>query len=228
RSRPDCPRHSAAGSCLRRGMAESRIAWFCLCRCFDRTGRPRPTHRPAQSRATQRPLIRRALCSISCDALGRQRNAQCAAFANHYRGRQARTGQCASVAGIAGKRIIGAARGSSHRGNFVEPACALKIRITRKKRGAAKNVISTMGRRRTEWISLAAIIAMLSAWATITFAEHTRRWKQSTYDEFLKGTTHGVAVRSDGRLELAPKFAQLADADASYLWAVKLDSKGTP
>jgi sugar lactone lactonase YvrE len=35
-------------------------------------------------------------------------------------------------------------------------------------------------------------------------------------------------VRSDGRLELAPKFTQLADADASYLWAVKLDSKGTP
>src|SRR5499433_2480722 len=85
-----------------------------------------------------------------------------------------------------------------------------------------------MGRRRTKWISLAAIIAMLFASATITLAEHTRRWKQSTYDEFLKGTTRGIAVRSDGRLELAPKFAQLADADASYLWAVKLDSKGTP
>jgi hypothetical protein len=67
--------------------------------------------------------------------------------------------------------------------------------------------------------------AMCTAIAT---AEHTRRWRQSTYDEFLKGTTHGIAVRSDGRLELAPKFTQLADADASYLWAVRLDSKGTP
>jgi len=28
--------------------------------------------------------------------------------------------------------------------------------------------------------------------------------------------------------ELAPKFTQLADADASYLWSVKLDSKGVP
>ncbi len=37
-------------------------------------------------------------------------------------------------------------------------------------------------------------------------AEHTRRWRQSSYDEFVKGTAHGVAVRSDGRLELAPKF----------------------
>jgi WD40 repeat protein len=60
-----------------------------------------------------------------------------------------------------------------------------------------------------------------------SLAEHTRRWRQSTYDEFLKGTAHGVAVRSDGRLELAPKFTLLADADASYLWSVRLDPKGT-
>jgi outer membrane protein assembly factor BamB len=58
-------------------------------------------------------------------------------------------------------------------------------------------------------------------------SEHTRRWRQSTYDEFLKGTAHGVAVRSDGRLELAPKFTLLADADASYLWSVRLDPNGT-
>jgi outer membrane protein assembly factor BamB len=58
-------------------------------------------------------------------------------------------------------------------------------------------------------------------------AEHTRRWLQSTYEEFLKGNAHGVAVRSDGRLELAPKFTFLADADASYLWSLRLDPKGT-
>ncbi|MGB7282402.1 MAG: hypothetical protein WBE13_09090 [Candidatus Acidiferrum sp.] len=57
-------------------------------------------------------------------------------------------------------------------------------------------------------------------------AEHTRRWLETTYDEFLKGTAHGVAVRSDGRLELAPKFTLLADADASYLWSLRLDPKG--
>ena len=70
--------------------------------------------------------------------------------------------------------------------------------------------------------------AILAVCAGIATAEHTRRWRQSTYDEFLKGTTHGIAVRSDGRLELAPKFTQLADADASYLWSLKLDGKGTP
>lgn len=57
-------------------------------------------------------------------------------------------------------------------------------------------------------------------------ADHTRRWRQSTYDEFLKGTAHGVAVRSDGHLELAPKFTLLADADASYLWSLRVDPKG--
>jgi WD40 repeat protein len=57
-------------------------------------------------------------------------------------------------------------------------------------------------------------------------AEHTRRWRISTYEEFLKGKANGVAVRSDGRLELAPKFALIADADASYLWCLRTDPKG--
>jgi sugar lactone lactonase YvrE len=73
-----------------------------------------------------------------------------------------------------------------------------------------------------------AAAGLALVFAGIATAEHSRRWRQSTYDEFLKGTTHGIAVRSDGRLELAPKFTQLADADASYLWALKLDAKGTP
>ena len=57
-------------------------------------------------------------------------------------------------------------------------------------------------------------------------AEHTRTWRQASYEDFLKGTPHGIAVRSDGRLELAPKFTLIADADASYLWSLRIDSKG--
>ncbi len=33
-------------------------------------------------------------------------------------------------------------------------------------------------------------------------------------------------MRSDGHLELAPKFSLLADADASYLWSLKTDANG--
>src|SRR6202163_3051338 len=73
-------------------------------------------------------------------------------------------------------------------------------------------------------ILVACLLAVVCAFAAR--AEHTRRWRISTYEEFLKGTAHGVAVRSDGRLELAPKFALIADADASYLWSLRTDPKG--
>jgi sugar lactone lactonase YvrE len=62
--------------------------------------------------------------------------------------------------------------------------------------------------------------------ASPVLAEHTRTWRQGSYEDFLKGTPHGVAVRSDGRLELAPKFTLIADADASYLWSLRVDPKG--
>jgi sugar lactone lactonase YvrE len=76
----------------------------------------------------------------------------------------------------------------------------------------------------SRWFLLALILASCAARGS---AEHTRQWRQSGFEEFLRGTAHGVAVRSDGRLELAPKFTLLADADASYLWALRLDAKGT-
>lgn len=77
-------------------------------------------------------------------------------------------------------------------------------------------------------ISVAAsLAACLFTVSFVAYAEHTRRWRQSTYEEFLKGTAKGVAVRSDGHLELAPKFTLLSDADASYLWALRTDAAGT-
>src|SRR6266705_1683148 len=80
---------------------------------------------------------------------------------------------------------------------------------------------------RASWLRVLYFIFLLSFLSAPVLGEHTRRWRQSAYEEFLKGSAHGVAVRSDGRLELAPKFTLLADADASYLWSVRLDPKGT-
>ncbi len=74
--------------------------------------------------------------------------------------------------------------------------------------------------------SAAVVLALV--WGISAEAEHTRRWRQSTYDEFLKGTAKGVAVRSDGHLELAPKFTLVSDADASYLWSLRTDAAGVP
>src|SRR5690348_6744549 len=84
---------------------------------------------------------------------------------------------------------------------------------------------SVATRRLVRVLSSSLLVYFLTSLPLLS--EHTRRWRQSTYEEFLKGTAHGVAVRSDGRLELAPKFTLMADADASYLWSVRLDPKGT-
>jgi YD repeat-containing protein len=80
-------------------------------------------------------------------------------------------------------------------------------------------------RRRTGIFSL--LLCMATSLASPLHAEHTRTWRQSTYEDFLKGTATGVAVRSDGRLELSPRFQLLSDADASYVWSVRVDPKGT-
>ncbi len=71
-----------------------------------------------------------------------------------------------------------------------------------------------------------ALAALLAGWLPQPLrAEHTRRWRQTNYDEFEKGTAKGVALRSDGKLTLAPRFASFADPNAAYLWSLRLDSK---
>jgi outer membrane protein assembly factor BamB len=81
-------------------------------------------------------------------------------------------------------------------------------------------------RLRTRTAFFCALVFVGAACALVARGEHTRHWRTSSYEEFLKGTAHGVAVRSDGRIELAPKFTLLADADASYLWSLRSDPKG--
>ena len=75
-------------------------------------------------------------------------------------------------------------------------------------------------------VSLALALGLLLAGAAALRAERTRRWRQSSYEDFLKGTARGIAVRSDGHLELAPRVRLIAEADASYLWTLRLDTQG--
>jgi hypothetical protein len=57
-------------------------------------------------------------------------------------------------------------------------------------------------------------------------AEGTRTWEQSRYDDFVKGTTHGVAISSDGFLELAPAFKLIGGTPASAVWAAAVNADG--
>jgi sugar lactone lactonase YvrE len=58
------------------------------------------------------------------------------------------------------------------------------------------------------------------------FAEGTRTWEQSKFEEFTKGTATGVAIRSIGGLELAPAFKVLYTAPSTYIWAITSDEAG--
>jgi hypothetical protein len=57
-------------------------------------------------------------------------------------------------------------------------------------------------------------------------AEHTRFWRQSDYSDFQRGTAAGVAVRSDGKITVAPRFESFADPNMSFLWTLRLDPQG--
>ncbi|MFZ0320056.1 MAG: hypothetical protein WAL56_13110 [Candidatus Sulfotelmatobacter sp.] len=58
------------------------------------------------------------------------------------------------------------------------------------------------------------------------FAEGTRTWEQSKFDELAKGTAKGTAIRSTGGLELAPTFKSLYATPSTYIWAIAADDAG--
>src|ERR1700730_9272630 len=68
-------------------------------------------------------------------------------------------------------------------------------------------------------------LALLSALILSTFAlaEGTRTWEQSKFEELTKGTANGIALRSEGGLELAPAFKALATTPSTYIWSIASD-----
>lgn len=58
------------------------------------------------------------------------------------------------------------------------------------------------------------------------FAEGTRTWEQSKFDELTKGTATGVAIRGAGGLDLAPTFKNLYATPSTYIWAIASDDAG--
>src|SRR5581483_3128516 len=62
--------------------------------------------------------------------------------------------------------------------------------------------------------------------SSVAFAESTRTWVQTTYDDYEKGTAHGVAINSDGRLTLAPEFKDLYTTPSTYIWDAAADAQG--
>ena len=72
----------------------------------------------------------------------------------------------------------------------------------------------------------AILVSLILLAATSLLAEGTRTWEQSKYEDFLKGTTHGVAISSAGTLQLAPSFKSVASTPSSAVWAAALGPQG--
>jgi hypothetical protein len=72
----------------------------------------------------------------------------------------------------------------------------------------------------------AILVILILLAATSLLAEGTRTWEQSKYEDFLKGTTHGVAISSAGTLQLAPSFKPVASTPSSAVWAAALGPQG--
>ncbi len=73
---------------------------------------------------------------------------------------------------------------------------------------------------------VAALYFFFTLFSTLAFAEGTRTWEQSKFDDLVKGTPKGVALRSNGGLELAPAFKTLATLPSTYVWAIASDAAG--
>src|SRR5256885_1384957 len=60
----------------------------------------------------------------------------------------------------------------------------------------------------------------------VASAEGTKLWTVGRYDEMEKGSTEGVAIRSDGRLEAGPANSLVYATGKSYVWAMVSDAAG--
>ena len=57
-------------------------------------------------------------------------------------------------------------------------------------------------------------------------AQGTKLWTQSRYEEFERGTADGVAIRNDGRLEVAPAKKLVYTTNGNYVWSIATDAAG--
>src|SRR5205823_11810856 len=62
--------------------------------------------------------------------------------------------------------------------------------------------------------------------SSAVWAEGTQLWQQSKFEEFEKGTSNGVAISSDGRLQLAPSLKSIYTSPSTYIWQVVSDAQG--
>lgn len=74
--------------------------------------------------------------------------------------------------------------------------------------------------------SILFLSALAVAQTLPLIAVETKTWTLDSKSDYDKAKLERVALRSDGKLTLAPTFVELLDSEEPYLWAVAQDSKG--
>ncbi len=77
--------------------------------------------------------------------------------------------------------------------------------------------------RRVVWAGWMAVAGLLPG---IADAQGTKLWSVDRYETMEKGSSEGVAIRSDGRLEAGPATSLLLATDKNYAWSVASDAAG--
>ena len=73
---------------------------------------------------------------------------------------------------------------------------------------------------------MTVLVAAASLLPGLASAQGTKLWTVDRYDEMEKGSTEGVAIRSDGRLEAGPATSLLYATGKSYVWSMASDAAG--
>jgi hypothetical protein len=75
-------------------------------------------------------------------------------------------------------------------------------------------------------ILVTVLVAGSSLLPGLASAQGTKLWSVDRYDDLEKGSTEGVAIRSDGRLEAGPASSLLYATGKSYVWSMASDAAG--
>src|ERR1700722_20101663 len=73
---------------------------------------------------------------------------------------------------------------------------------------------------------LTLVVLVSGVLPCVSAAQGTKLWTVTRYDEMERGTTDGVAIRSDGRIEAGPATSLLYATGGNYVWSVAADAAG--
>ena len=76
------------------------------------------------------------------------------------------------------------------------------------------------------WLAVLGVVMAGGVGAGVALAQGTKLWTVTRYDEMERGTTDGVAIRSDGRIEAGPATSLLYSTGGNYVWSVAADAAG--